>query len=158
MAMKDFFKLLVTIGGSLFMGGIGSVFTVSAIPNWYAALQKPELSPPNWVFAPVWTVLYVLMGIAAYLVWRKGFEVKGVKTALALFCIQLVLNGLWSIAFFGVQSPLIALGVITLLWLAILFTTIAFFKISRVSAALLLPYLLWVSFASYLNYTIWALN
>lgn len=158
MGMKDFAKILVSVGASLFMGGIGSVFTAPAIPTWYATLVKPELSPPNWVFAPVWTVLYVLMGLAAYLVWRKGLKVKGVKTALFVFCVQLVLNALWSVAFFGLQSPLIALGVITLLWLAIFETVFLFFSLSRTAAFLLIPYLLWVSFASYLNYSIWALN
>lgn len=139
-------------------GTIGSLFTVPSIPSWYAGLSRSALTPPSWVFGPVWTTLYLLMGIAAYLVWRKGAEKKEVSTALWIFMLQLALNTLWSIIFFGLHSTLGALIEIVVLWLAIVVTIAAFARISRAAALLLLPYLCWVSFASYLTYSIWVLN
>lgn len=156
--MKDIWKLGVAIVVSLSAGFIGSAFTAPAIPVWYESLVKPALNPPAWVFGPVWTALFVLMGIAAYLVWRKGLSRSDVKVALAIFLGQLVLNTLWSIIFFGLQNPGAALLEIFILWLAILATMIVFYKVSRRATWLLLPYILWVSFASYLNYAIWMLN
>ena len=155
--------MVIAIVVSELAGIIGSFFTVSAIPTWYATLAKPALNPPAWVFGPVWTTLYALMGIAAFLVWSSYAEAtsdrkRGIKIALSLFGIQLVLNTLWSIIFFGLHSPGGALIEIVFLWLAILATIIAFAKISRPAAWLLVPYILWVSFAMYLNYTIWMLN
>ena len=147
-------KLLTAIVISEAAGIIGSLFTASAIPGWYASLIKPQLAPPNWVFGPVWTTLYALMGIAAFLVWKRGLERREVKTALAIFVGQLALNTLWSIIFFGLKNPGAAFIEIILLWLAILATIIAFAKISKPAAWLLVPYLLWVSFAGYLNYAI----
>lgn len=139
-------------------GLIGSFFTVSAIPDWYEPLVKPALVPPNWIFGPVWTTLYLLMGIAAFLVWRRGWERREVKKALILFGIQLVLNAAWSVIFFGFRSPGVALAEIMLLWFAIAATIAAFAGVSRIAALLLLPYILWVSFAVYLNFSIWMLN
>ena len=139
-------------------GAIGSVFTRSAIPTWYATLEKPTFAPPNWLFAPVWTLLYITMGIAAFLVWRQGLENRQVRIALIVFLIQLVLNALWSVVFFGLESPLYGLIVISVLWVAILVTAIIFFKISRVASVLMWPYLLWVTFAAVLNSSIWLLN
>jgi benzodiazapine receptor len=156
--INNFFKLVIAIVVSELAGIIGSVFTISAIPTWYATLVKPALNPPAWVFGPVWTTLYALMGVATFLVWKKGWEKKEVKTALGIFGIQLVLNTLWSVIFFGLHSPGAALVDIIFLWLAILATIIAFAKISRPAAWLLVPYILWVSFAAYLNYAIWMLN
>jgi len=163
MKLNNFFKLVIAIGISEMAGIIGSVFTISAIPNWYSTLVKPALNPPSWIFGPVWTTLYALMGIAAFLIWSSYAKVsedkkKGIKVALALFGIQLVLNTLWSIIFFGLQNPGWALVNIILLWLAIVWTIAVFYKISKPAAYLLVPYLLWVSFAMYLNYAIWALN
>lgn len=158
MKINNWTKLLVTVIGSELAGIIGSVFTVSSIPTWYATLNRPPLSPPNWLFGPVWTTLYALMGIAAFLVWKKGLDRKDVKLALGIFLGQLVLNSLWSIIFFGLQNPGAALVEIIFLWLAIVATIMAFAKISKSAAWLLLPYLLWVSFAAYLNYSIWTLN
>ena len=158
MKLNNFFKLVIAIGVSELAGIIGSVFTISAIPNWYAGLVKPALNPPAWVFGPAWTTLYTLMGIAAFLVWRMVWERKEVKMALEVFGIQLFLNAIWSIIFFGLQNPGWALVDIILLWLAIVWTMVVFYKISRPAAYLLVPYLLWVSFASYLNYSIWMLN
>jgi benzodiazapine receptor len=151
-------KLVVSIVACLAAGAIGSIFTRSAIPTWYATLQKPFFSPPNWLFAPVWTLLYILMGIAAFLVWRKGLENRQVRIALIVFLIQLILNALWSVVFFGLESPLSGLIVISILWVAILVTVIKFFKTSRVASMLMWPYLLWVTFAAVLNASIWLLN
>jgi len=158
MKLNDFFKLVIAIVVSELAGVIGSVFTVASIPTWYATLQKPSFSPPNWIFGPVWTTLYFLMGVAAFLVWRQGLGRKEVKTALVIFGGQLVLNVLWSIIFFGLHSPGRAFVEIVALWLTILWTITAFYKIYRPAAYLLIPYILWVSFAAYLNYSIWMLN
>lgn len=151
-------KLIIAIAVSVSAGGIGSVFTTPSITGWYAELIKPEIAPPNWVFGPVWTTLFILMGIAAFLVWKKGFDRAGVKTALGIFLGQLVFNTLWSVIFFGLHSPGGAFVEIVFLWLSILATILAFVKISRPAAWLLLPYILWVSFAAYLNFAIWTLN
>jgi len=158
MKLNNFFKLVIAIVVSELAGVIGSVFTISAIPNWYAGLVKPVLNPPSWVFGPAWTTLYALMGISAFLIWKNGWEKKAVKTALGVFGIQLFLNALWSIIFFGLHSPGWALVDIIALWLAIVWTIFVFYKISKPAAYLLVPYILWVSFASYLNYSIWILN
>jgi len=158
MKLNNFFKLVIAIVVSELAGIIGSIFTVSAIPNWYAGIVKPALNPPSWVFGPAWTTLYALMGIAAFLIWKSGWEKKEIKKALGVFGIQLFLNAFWSIIFFGLQNPFWAFVEIIVLWLAILWTVLAFYKISRPAAYLLLPYILWVSFAAYLNYSIWMLN
>jgi tryptophan-rich sensory protein len=158
MKLNEFVKLAIAVVMSELAGVVGSIFTISAIPTWYAALIKPALNPPGWVFGPVWTILYLLMGIAAFLVWKKGSRQREVKIAFLLFGVQLVLNALWSIVFFGLHNPFLALVNIILLWLAIAGTMIAFFKISRPAFYLLLPYILWVSFAAYLNLAIVILN
>jgi len=148
---QDIIKLVVSIIACQLAGLIGSVFTTPAIPTWYAALQKPAFTPPNWLFAPAWLTLYLLMAIAAFLIWRRGLAQKEVKTALLIFAIQLILNALWSVAFFGLKSPLAGIIVIALLWVAILLTILRFFRLSAAAGALLLPYILWVSFAAALN-------
>ncbi|MGB8707334.1 MAG: TspO/MBR family protein [Dehalococcoidia bacterium] len=158
MKLKDIFKLIICIVACLAAGAIGSIFTRSDIPTWYATLEKPAFTPPNWLFAPAWTLLYILMGTAAFLVWRKGLENRQVRTALIVFLVQLILNALWSVVFFGLESPLCGLIVISILWIAILVTAINFFKISRVASVLMWPYLLWVTFAAVLNSSIWLLN
>jgi benzodiazapine receptor len=139
-------------------GFIGALFTTPSIPTWYAGLAKPSFNPPNWIFGPVWTTLFLLMGIALFLVWSKGSAVPFVKTGIILFSVQLVLNILWSVLFFGLKTPLAGLACIVALWLAILFTIIEFFKVSSWAGSLLIPYLLWVSFASVLNFYLWKLN
>lgn len=136
-------------------GIIGSFFTAESVSTWYLTLEKPSFNPPSWVFAPVWTTLYALMGISAYLVFVSGK--KESRFALIVFALQLALNTLWSLAFFGLQSPLYGLIVIIALWIAIVWTIIKFYPISRNAAYLLVPYILWISFASILNYSIWAL-
>jgi benzodiazapine receptor len=155
---KYIFKLIVSIIACQFAGVIGSAFTTPAIPTWYAALVKPPFTPPSWLFAPAWITLYVLMGISASLVWRVGLDQKRVRTALILFLVQLVLNALWSVAFFGLQSPLGGIIVIVLLWVAILLTILKFFRISTAAGALLVPYIAWVTFAATLNAYIYVLN
>ena len=158
MSIRDIFKLIVCVVACLAAGAIGSIFTRGAIPTWYATLEKPAFNPPNWLFAPVWTLLYILMGIAAFLVWRKGSENRQVRIALIVFLVQLVLNALWSVVFFGLESPLYGLIVIVVLWVAILFTVLRFFRISWAASGLMWPYLLWVTFAAVLNASIWLLN
>jgi tryptophan-rich sensory protein len=148
-------KLIVSIAIPLIAAGIGSFFTSSKIPAWYAALQKPAFNPPNWIFGPVWTILFIMMGIALYLVWTSG---KANTAALWIFGIQLGLNVLWSILFFGMQSPLWAFVDIIALWLAILATIISFYSVSATASYLLIPYILWVSFATILNWKIMVLN
>ena len=133
-------------------GTIGSIFTFSAIPNWYAYLNKPFFNPPNWIFGPVWTTLYTLMGISVYLVWKKR---KGIPF---WFWVQLVLNALWSILFFGLQNPILAFVGVIFLWLSIFLTITSFYRIHKTAAYLLVPYLLWVTFASLLNASIALLN
>ncbi len=162
MKLSNHSKLAISLALPQLAGLFGAVFTSSAIPTWYAAINRPSLSPPNWIFGPVWTTLFILMGIAFYLVWTKWAVLPWTKRqkrlALVLFGAQLVLNTLWSIIFFGLQSPGGALIEIVFLWLAIAATIITFAKISRPAAWLLVPYIAWVSFASYLNYAIWTLN
>lgn len=122
--------------------------------EWYASLNKPAWNPPNWVFGPVWTTLYIMMGVSAWLVWRTG----SARRALAVFLIQLLLNALWTPVFFGLKQPGAAFAVIVAMWCAIAASIAVFWRHSRVAAALLLPYLAWVSFASALNFTLWRLN
>jgi len=138
-------------------GAFGAVFTAPAIPEWYAHLRKPPWTPPGALFGPVWTALYAMMACAAWLVWRKA-GLGGATLALVLFGVQLLLNAAWSPAFFGLRSPLLGLAIIVPLWCAIAATIAAFWRHSFPAAALLLPYLLWVSFATALNFAIWRLN
>ncbi len=146
--------LITWIAVSMAAGLVGSRFVPG---EWYASLEKPSWTPANSVFGPVWSTLYVLMGVAAWLVWRKaGFY--GAPKALGLFLLQLVLNSLWSFLFFGVHQPGLAFIELSVLWLAILATTIAFWPISSWAGILLLPYLCWVGFAGFLNFEIWRLN
>ena len=158
MTFSDQKKLIFSIFICLFAGFIGSSFTTPAITNWYAMLQKPSFAPPNWVFFPVWTALFIMMGISLFLVWQKGLEDKKVKTAIYIFVAQLVLNILWSVAFFGLRSPILGLVEIIILWIAILATILTFKKLSKTAAYLLIPYILWVSYAAFLNFLIWRLN
>lgn len=139
-------------------GILGSLFTRNSIPNWYAFLTKPSFNPPNWLFGPVWTTLYFLQGLAAFLVWEKAGQKSQGKAALRVFWLQLFLNFLWTPAFFGLQNLSLAFAGIILMWLAIVWTIYKFWNIRRFAALLLVPYLAWVSFAATLNYFIWQLN
>jgi tryptophan-rich sensory protein len=159
MTGKDVLRLIVSIGVSQLAGLIGSFFTRTELQStWYTTLQKPSFQPPGWLFGPVWITLYTLMGIAAFLVWRKGLESKKVQLALLIFLVQLVLNTLWSILFFGMHWPLGGLFDIILLWFAILLMIFTFKDISKPAAILLIPYILWVTFALVLNFELWRLN
>ncbi len=135
---------------------IGGFFTADAIGSWYAGLQKPALNPPNWVFGPVWAALYLLMGISLYMVLKNG--VLKARRAIGIFSLQLILNVLWSFAFFWMHSPFLGIMVIVALWASILYTIIEFRKVSETAWLLLIPYILWVSFAAVLNYQIMILN
>ncbi len=138
-------------------GVVGAIFTAPNIPTWYAALAKPAFTPPSWLFGPAWTLLYALMGAVAYLVYLRpenGARSRGLRA----FFMQLGLNVLWSVVFFGMQSPGLGLAVIVLLWFCIAATMALFWRVSRRAAWLMLPYLLWVSFAAYLNFGVWILN
>jgi len=151
-------KLFIAILIPVLVGAISGLFTTSGIDGWYALANKPGFNPPNWIFGPVWTTLYVLMGIALFLVWRTDADKAIKQTAIALFAFQLTLNFFWSIIFFKLQQPGWAFVEIVVMWVAILLTILWFGKINSVAAWLLVPYISWVSFASILNYSIWKLN
>ncbi|MFH1106666.1 MAG: TspO/MBR family protein [Candidatus Micrarchaeota archaeon] len=138
-------------------GIVGAVFTTPNIPTWYAVLAKPAWTPPSWVFGPVWTLLYALMGIAAYMVYRQP-ESAARSFGVRAFSVQLALNVLWSAVFFGLQSPGTGFAVIELLWFVIAACTLVFWRVSRPAALLMVPYLAWVTFAAALNYAVWILN
>jgi benzodiazapine receptor len=158
MKKGDVFKLIVSIVVCQLAGVIGGFFTASSVNTWYASLTKPSFNPPNWLFSPVWITLYVLMGVAFFLVWRQGLRTEGVQNALYIFGVQLILNALWSIVFFGLKMPLAGFIVIVILWGFILIALMKFRKISKLAGILLVPYLLWVSFAGVLNFFLWYLN
>lgn len=148
--------LLITV--CLLVGIVGSSFTAPAIPIWYAGLVKPSFNPPSWLFGPVWTVLYVLMGISLWMVWQKRKSNKNVKKAIRLFGIQLILNAIWSPIFFGAKQLFIAFLVIVLMWIFVRKTILSFKEIDKKASRLLYPYLAWVSFATILNFSVWLLN
>ena len=181
MKYNNLLKFLTSIIICELAGVVGSIFTTSQIRFWYNGLNKPSFNPPNWIFGPVWTTLFVLMGISLYLVWIKNWEPKNKivlknrkpwnkwsrkllsgswqkANIISIFATQLVLNILWSIIFFGAHSAGVAFFELLMLWFAIIFTIINFYRVSKAAAWLLLPYLLWVSFAGVLNYFLWVLN
>lgn len=139
-------------------GFIGSFATVSKIPGWYAGLVKPAFAPPNWIFGPVWTLLYASMGFAAYRVWSKGAQKKEIRNLLGLFLFHLVVNSAWSLVFFGMENIALALLIIAALWILIALLIFRFSTVDKISAFMLVPYLLWVSFASILNLSLLVLN
>ena len=155
---KQLTYISISVTVCLTIGFLSSFATQSSVNDWYLELNKPNFNPPNWIFAPVWTVLYVMMGVAAGIVWAKGFYHIWVKTALYHFGIQLLFNALWSIIFFGFKNPFAALLVILALLVLLIFTIKWFKVVSNTAALLLIPYLLWVCFATALNYKIWELN
>ena len=158
MTTTSLIRLIASIVLCQMAGVIGAIFTTPAIPTWYAALKKPPFTPPGWIFSPVWITLYLLMGVSAFVVWSKGWGDSRVRIALSLFVVQLVLNALWSLMFFGLRSPSAGFINIVVLWIFILLTMLYFFKVSTTAGALLVPYVLWVSFAAVLNFSIWRLN
>jgi benzodiazapine receptor len=137
--------------------GIGSLATRSSVKSWYRELRRPDWTPPDWVFGPVWTALYVMMAISAWLVWRETSAATA-RSALVLFGIQLVLNVLWSVVFFGLKWVGAAFGEVLLLWMMLIATAVSFYPLSLLAAWLLIPYIAWVGFASYLNFRIWQMN
>ena len=174
-------KLVISVLICEGAGFLGSIFTAPAIPKWYALIEKPGFNPPNWIFMPVWTILFFLMGVSLYLVWEKKAAVSvssrdaGAKfwnpisakfwagswkeeNVIMVFALQLFLNVLWSAIFFGLKAPDLAFFEILMLWVAIIYTIANFHRVSKAAAFLLLPYLLWVSFAAVLNLCIWLLN
>ena len=156
--LNDVSKLIISLATCVVSGLIGSIFTRGSIATWYTFLHKPDFSPPSWVFAPVWFLLYILMGISVFLVWRVGIKQFHVREGLVIFLIQLILNTFWSFAFFGLKSTVGGLLVIVPLCTAILLTIINFYRISKTASFLLIPYILWVSFATALNFSIYLLN
>jgi benzodiazapine receptor len=158
MAASEYSRLAVSIALPLLVGFLGSIATSKSVGTWYVTLDKPSFNPPSSVFGPVWTVLYVMMGISLFLVWQKGVASPNVKTGIAIFAIQLALNLSWSFAFFGARSPLAGAVVIVALWCAIVATMAVFARVSRPAVLLLVPYLAWVSFASVLNFSLYFLN
>lgn len=156
----DVAAFVASMGVCLLAGIIGSYFTTPNIATWYATLQKPFFTPPAWVFAPVWTTLFILMGISLWLVWREwsATEIREARLAFKLFFVQLSLNVLWSILFFGFRSPLAGLIEIIVLWIAILATIVVFFRISRIAGLLLIPYIAWVTVASALTFGVLVMN
>jgi len=157
--MKSIRSAIVLVGfivAVFLAAAMGSLFTSSSVATWYKTLQRPDWTPPGWLFGPVWSVLYLSMAVAAWLVWRKGG--RRARTALLAFAVQLALNVAWSALFFGLRCPAAGLADIVALWLAIVVTVVCFFRVSAAAGIILLPYLAWVSFAAALNFSIWRMN
>lgn len=154
---RDWLVLAGFIALCLGAGAVGSWFTMPALDVWYAALRKPSWNPPNWVFAPVWTALYLTMAVAAWMVWRRA-GVGAARTALILFAVQLILNVAWSALFFALRSPALGVAGIVALWAALVATIVSFGRISAGAVWLMIPYLVWVTFAGALNVAVWRLN
>lgn len=156
--MSNIVKAIIAIAIPLMVGATSGFFTISGVESWYQTIQKPSWNPPNWIFGPVWTTLYVMMGIALFLVWKEDTSEELKKIAIALFAVQLTLNFFWSFIFFNQQQPGWALVEIIAMWFFLLLTIFAFAQVNKTAAWLLVPYISWVSFATILNYTIWQLN
>lgn len=154
---RDILALVLLVGLCLGVGGLGGAVTAESVTTWYATLNKPSFNPPNWIFGPVWTALYILMGVAAWRVWRSA-DRDTARGPLAVFALQLAVNLGWSVAFFGLRNPGLAVVVILALDLLVLATALMFRRIDRLAAWLLVPYLAWISFATVLNVTIWRIN
>ena len=155
--LQDVVRFIVSVD-PLAVGGLGGIATASSVSTWYQTLTRPSWNPPDRIFGPVWTLLYVLMGVALWSVWRLGWDTPGVRAAIILFGVQLLLNLLWSLIFFGLRRPGWALLEIVILWALILATLVGFYRLRPVAGLLLIPYQLWVTFASALNAAIWWLN
>jgi tryptophan-rich sensory protein len=177
MRKSDWLKLVVSLIIPQIVGWMGSIFTIPVITTWYSTLTKPALNPPSWVFGPVWTTLFLLIGISLFIVWKKNWQVQNQLlddrgkswnpwtkrfwsgdwqkgNIIAIFWIQLVLNVAWSYIFFGLHQPGLAFFELLALWFSILYLIINFYRVSKTAAWLLLPYILWVTFAAYLNWAI----
>lgn len=156
--MNNTAKLILAIAIPLAVGFTSGFFTITGVGSWYQTIQRPSWNPPNWIFGPVWTTLYVMMGIALYLIWKADTSSNLKNYAILLFALQLILNFFWSFIFFNQQQPGWAFAEILVLWVLILLTIFAFAKVNKSAAWLLVPYISWVSFASILNYAIWRMN
>ncbi len=152
--MKNYQKLIISIITPLLIGFLGSIFTSQSVSSWYLNINKPFFNPPSWIFGPVWTILYIFIGLAFYYLWQKNNCLK----CFYIYFIQLFLNLTWSFFFFGLTNPFLALINIIFLWIAILLSIIWFYPVSKISAYLFIPYFIWVSFATLLNFAIWYLN
>ncbi len=156
--MNNTLKLIIAIAIPLIVGGTSGFFTATGVESWYQTIARPTWNPPGWLFGPVWTTLYVMMGISLFLVWKEDTSVELKKIGIALFAVQLVLNFFWSFIFFNQHQIGWALVEIAAMWVFILLTIFAFAQVNKAAAWLLVPYISWVSFATILNYTIWQLN
>ncbi len=156
--MNNTLKLIIAIAIPLIVGGTSGFFTATGVESWYQTIARPTWNPPGWIFGPVWTTLYVMMGISLFLVWKEDTSVELKKIGIALFAVQLVLNFFWSFIFFNQHQIGWALVEIAAMWVFILLTIFAFAQVNKAAAWLLVPYISWVSFATILNYTIWQLN
>ncbi len=154
----DIFRLVISLAACFLAAGIGSIFTAKSVKQWYPGLKKPRFTPPNRMFGPVWTVLYILMAISVFLIWKEGLNTEGVLLAFILFWMQLIVNTLWSVIFFGFRAKGSGVITIVILWLLILATIITSFRVSALAGGLLIPYIVWVSIATYLNTGVWLLN
>jgi tryptophan-rich sensory protein len=157
-AMKNFWKLIVSLLITFAAAAIGSLATFNSIPTWYQTLNPTAITPPNWVFGPAWTLLYILMAIALFLVWCEGWDKQAVRQGFVLFINQLILNAMWSIIFFAQHQIFFAFIEIIILWATILLTIIWFSKASKIAAWLMAPYLAWVTFAGILNFLVYLAN
>lgn len=155
--MPKFVKLVISIAIPLLVGFLGSIFTSSSVDSWYKTINKPVFTPPSWLFGPAWTILFILIGLSFYFVWINNFGDK-LWLCIGVFAVQLILNLLWSFLFFTLKAPLLAFVEIVLLWVAILVNILVFFKVTKVAGYLLIPYILWVTFASALNLGVYLLN
>lgn len=149
---------VINIAIPLAVGATGAFFTASSVKTWYTTLNKPSFNPPNTIFAPVWTTLYIIMGISAYLIWQKRHTIKHFPRTIAIYAIQLILNLLWSFIFFYAHQIGVALFEIIVLLLVVITNALTFYKIDKLAGLLFIPYILWVSFATVLTYNIFILN
>ncbi len=156
--MRNWLRLVLAVALPLCVGFVAGRVTAPAVESWYPGLLRPTFTPPSWLFAPVWTVLYLAMGVASWLVWRQGVGAGGGQRALTVYVVQLALNGLWSVLFFGLRSPGLALVEVVILLAAVVTCTVLFFGISAAAGALMVPYAAWTAFATALNAGIWLLN
>ena len=155
---NDYVLLGASVALTLVAAAVGGIITASPVQTWYQTIQRPPWNPPDWLFGPVWTILYLMMAVALWRVWRLGWGESGVRVAVVLFLIQLILNVLWSFVFFGLRQPGWGFLEIVVLWGFILATLITFYRLERLAGLLLIPYLAWVTFAGILNGVVWRLN
>ena len=157
-SIREIPRLVISILIVFLAGSVGTLYTLKEITTWYVYLAKPGWTPPNWVVGPIWSTLYILIGTALFLIWRKGLGRKDVQIAIVVFAVQLAINVVWSVVFFGGHNIFGGLVLVLLLWIAIFINILVFYRISKPAGILLVPYLIWVSIASYLQYNLFILN